>query len=177
MKNKNLPFLEFLSSREVPPKALAQSMKKEITLSFQGRSIILRFAFFQILGALFSLTVCPQFGIGLPEGHGISHAFRMIGDWACAAFCGSLFLASGAIIAWIGMKGEELWWIWRRYKYSLVIFPAALWASLMLGNLSMQLPPETLVYHGVWLLTAVAIQYLWLQFRSKLFVWNEFQEA
>jgi hypothetical protein len=172
MSNKNREYLEFLISHEVPPKNLAVAAKKDILLSFHSRSIVTKFIFFQLLGAAFSLTFCPQFGLGLPEGHGISHVFRMIGDWACAAFCGSLFLSSGAIMAMLGMKGEELWWIWRRFKFSLVLFPATMWATLMLANLSLQLQGENLIYHLIWMISAILVQYLWLQIRSRVYDWN-----
>jgi hypothetical protein len=165
MKDHN-DLLEFLSGGEAPPAPLAQRVRRDIELSFRARSITLRFFFFQCLGALFSLSVCPQFGIGLVEGHGISHFFRLIGDWACAAFCGSLFLFSGAAVAYLGMKGEELWWVWRRLKLPVLLLPAGLWGLLMLGNFSLRLPGETLVYHLTWLTTAALVQVMALQLRS-----------
>lgn len=164
MKSKE--FLEFLSEREAPCERLKNNVRKDILLSFQKKSIVTKFLAFQIIGALFSLSFCPQFGLGFVEGHGIAHYFRMLGDFACAAFCGSLFLSSGMVVAFMGMKGEELWWIWERYKFSFVLFPAALWSSLMLTNMSLNLPKETLSYHVVWVITAILAQGLLLKFRS-----------
>lgn len=168
MKNQEL--VRFLSSRETPPKEVHYLVKKDIQLSFHKKIILSKFIFFQLLGALFSLSVCPQFGLGLPEGHGITHSFRLMGDWACALFCGIVFLSSGAFVAYMGMKGEELWWIWQRYKSPLLVLPAFLWGALMLTNISLQLPGETLSYHLIWLLTAVLTQALWFQLRSGLYV-------
>lgn len=160
---------EFLSGQEAPPAELARTVQKDVLLSFRARSIIAKFLFFQLLGGIFSLSVCPQFGIGLVEGHGITHIFRMIGDWACAAFCGSLFLSAGSMLAFIGMKGEELWWVWHRYKYSLMLLPGVLWGALMLVNVSFQLDEESVTYHMVWLVTAVLAQMLWMKLRSVLY--------
>jgi hypothetical protein len=168
MKNKE--YLEFLIGRKLPSEALKTLTKKDITLSFRKNEIILKFLGFQILGALFSMAVCPQFGVGLVQGHGITHNFRMIGDWACAAFCGTLFLTSGMLVAFIGMKGEELWWVWRRYKISLIVLPALLWGGLMLTNITMDLPEETPSYHLTWIAMAVLAEALWFQFRSNYFV-------
>lgn len=164
MKNKD--FLDFLINREPAPAALKLAAKKDIALSFQGSSIITKFLIFNFLGALFSMAVCPQFGLGLVEGHGITHTFRMIGEWACAAFCGSLFLTSGLLVAFIGMKGEELWWIWRRYKISLIFLPSILWSALMLTNMSLQLPGESILYHSTWIVAAVLMEILLFQIRS-----------
>lgn len=168
MKNKE--FLKFIVEKETAPAFIKESAKKDIQLSFRAKSIVMRFLAFQIIGALFSMSVCPQFGLGLVEGHGITHYFRIIGDWACAAFCGSLFLSSGLVVAFIGMKGEELWWVWRRYKYSLVLLPTALWSGLMLTNVTLSLPQETPVYHLTWIAFAILSQFLLLQIRSATFV-------
>jgi len=162
-------FLEFITSRETPPALLKEAARRDILLSFKKKAIIFKFLSFQILGALFSLAVCPQFGLGLAEGHGIAHIFRMMGDIACAAFCGSLFLSSGVVLAFIGMKGEELWWVWRRYNLSFIFLPALMWALLMLTNVSFDLRGETLGYHITWLITAVLAQILLMNVRNYLF--------
>lgn len=167
MKNKE--FLTFIIGQEQAPAYVKEATKKDIQLSFRAKSIIMRFVAFQILGALFSMSVCPQFGLGLVQGHGITHMFRMIGDWACAAFCGSLFLSSGLIVAFIGMKGEELWWVWRRYKYSLIMLPAVLWSGLMLTNFSVRWSYESPSYHLTWIAFGILMQMLLLQIRSVTF--------
>lgn len=164
MKNKE--FLNFLTTSDPVPRVLKELTKKDIILSFQAKKIILRFLGFQILGALFSMSVCPQFGMGLVDGHGITHVFRMIGDWACAAFCGTLFLTCGMMVSFIAMDGQELWWIWRRYKVSLIFLPALLWSVLMLTNMSLNLPGETFAYHLTWILFALMAQAVLLQLRG-----------
>jgi hypothetical protein len=168
MKNKD--FLEFLLSKETPPGSVKHAAKLDISLSFRASSIITKFLFFQILGALFSMSVCPQYGLGLVDGHGITHIFRMIGDWACAAFCGAFFLSVGLGVAWMGMKGEELWWVWRRFKYGLIFLPALLWSGLMFTNISFNLPSESISYHLIWLVSAIMAQYLFLHFRSSSYL-------
>lgn len=168
MKNKE--FFEFLTGREVPPAALETVARKDITLSFRKTQILLKFLGYQLLGALFSMSVCPQFGLGLVQGHGITHHFRMIGDWACAAFCGTLFLTCGMLVAFMGMKGEELWWVWRRYKISMIFLPSVLWGALMLFNVSLDLPEETTSYHLTWIAMAILAEALWFQMRSSAYV-------
>lgn len=163
-------FIEFLTKPVQPSFGLKALARKDILLSFKKRKIISRFVFFQLLGGLLSLTICPQFGLGLAEGHGISHYFRGWGDGACAVFCAFVFLTSGALISYIGMKGEELWWMWQRYKNILFFFPAFIWGSLMLTSGALQLQGESLTYHLSWLLAASAIHMLWLKLRSGIFV-------
>lgn len=167
MANKD--YLEFITGRETPPAFLKEVARRDVLLSFKKNAIIFKFISYQFLGALFSLAVCPQFGLGLAEGHGIAHVFRMMGDVACAAFCGSLFLASGVVLSFIGMKGEELWWVWRRYNLSFIFLPALMWGLLMFTNVSFNLQGETLGYHVTWLITAVVAQVLLMNFRNFLF--------
>ena len=166
----NKEFLEFMTGKESVPEHLKSLAKKDILLSFRAKSIIAKFLGFQLLGALFSMSVCPQFGLGLVDGHGITHMVRMIGDWACAAFCGSLFLSAGLMVAFIGMKGEELWWVWNRYKFSLIFLPAVLWSGLMLTNISLNLTGESISYHVMWIVSAVFVQWVLLKMRSTMFL-------
>ncbi|WP_408096515.1 hypothetical protein ACJVC5_15870 [Peredibacter sp. HCB2-198] len=170
----NKEFLEFMTGKESVPEHLKSLAKKDILLSFHAKSIIAKFLGYQLLGALFSMSVCPQFGLGLVEGHGITHVVRMIGDWACAAFCGSLFLSAGLMVAFIGMKGEELWWIWNRYKFSLIFLPALLWGGLMLTNISLNLDGESILYHVMWIASAIFAQWVLLKMRSQMFLATSF---
>lgn len=174
MRREQKDYIQFLGSAEAPPRELQSMVQKEILLSFHGKAIVWKFLFFQLIGALFSLSVCPQFGLGLVEGHGITHFFRMVGDWACALFCGSFFLGAGLIVSFIGMKGEELWWIWRRYKMPFIFLPSFLWGALMLTNVSLDLPMETLIYHITWIASAMLMQAILLKLRSNLYLWQEY---
>lgn len=165
---KNKEFLDFLTSVENPPKQLKEIVEKDIRLSFRTKEIASKFLMLQFLGGLFSMSICPQFGLGLVEGHGITHIFRMIGDWACASFCASVFLSSGALLAFTVMKGEELWWIWRRYTFSLALLPALMWGMLMMGNLTLKLSRESFIYHMIWVFVAIILQVLWMRLRIRL---------
>lgn len=159
----------FLISREAPSGELNLIVKKDISLSFRKNQILLKFVLFQLMGAVFSLSFCPQFGVGLNPAVDISHTFMRFGDWACAMFCGSLFLSTGLIVAFLGMKGEELWWIWRRYKIQLVFVPALLWGTLMLTNASLALPKEDLSFHLFWLLASVLSIATLMSVRGKIY--------
>jgi hypothetical protein len=164
MKDKD--FLEFLLCKEVPPSYLKRATALDIKLSFRSKEIVIKFLFFQFLGALFSMSVCPQFGLGLVEGHGLAHFFRMSGDWSCAAFCGALFLSSGMMVALAGMKGEEVWWVWNRHKKALIFLPAFAWSILMILNISLVLPGESLGFHLTWIIAAIFVEALWFRIRS-----------
>lgn len=160
-------FLEFLTSHEAPPESLKALTHKDILFSLDKRNIILKFIFFQLVGTLITLVFCPQFGIGLPEGHGIAHYFRMLGDGACAAFCGSLFLVAGNLSAFLSMDSDQIFWIWKHYKIELIFIPASLWASLMFFNFTLNLDAESMSYRFVWLLSAILAQQIVFSIKAK----------
>ena len=159
----------FLIARETPSDELTLIVKKDISLSFQKNLIISKFILFQLMGAAFSLSFCPQFGLGLNPAVDISHYFMQFGMWACAMFCGSLFLSSGVLVAFLGMRGEELWWIWRRYKLQLIFLPAILWGALMLTNVTLKLPNENLDFHVFWLVASVMSIAMLMGLRGKIY--------
>lgn len=160
-------FLEFLISNEAPPAGLKELTQKDISFTFNRLNIILKFALLQMIGALITLSFCPQFGVGIPEGHGITHVLRMYGDVACASFCGALFLSAGSFLASFTMDQDELFWIWKRYKYQLIIIPGLFWSALMLFNITWNLDTETLSYHLVWILSAIIAQEAALFLKTK----------
>lgn len=170
MKNEDRnDFLEFLTARESPPAQLRALTHKDILLSLKRNSILFRFLTFQLVGALITLIFCPQFGIGFAEGHGIAHYFRMLGDSACAAFCGSLFLLAGNLAAFLAMESDEVFWIWKHYKSSLVLLPAALWTALMLFNVSFGREAESLRFHLTWIISAIFVQQALFYFKAKIY--------
>lgn len=160
-------FQEFLRSAEAPNRKVFETSRLDTSLAFRKASILRRFFSFQFLGAIFSLSLCPQFGLGLIEGHGITHYFRMIGDWACAVFCASVFISSGSLLAYVSMKGEELWWVWRHYKSSCIFLPAILWMLLMLTSWDLRLQSEEASYHLIWILASGLTLWGWGEFYSK----------
>lgn len=168
-KDNRNDFLEFLASHEAPPQALSDRTQKDMKLTFRKKSIILRFLSFQLIGALITLTFCPQFGLGFSEGHGIAHFFRMLGESACAIFCGSLFLLAGNVTAFLFMDSDEVFWIWKHNHYRLFLIPPFLWGILMLFNLSFNLDSESTSFHLAWIFSAIVIQEFLLRIKARFY--------
>lgn len=170
MKNDDRKeLLEFLTSNEAPPVDLKDLTQKDILFTMNKSSILLKFVSLQILGAALTLSFCPQFGAGLPEGHRITHTLRMYGDWACATFCGSLFLLAGSLLASIAMNSDQYYWIWKRYKLQLIILPTLFWSALMFFNLTWKLDSETVSNHIIWLISAIFTQEAAVYLKSKMY--------
>lgn len=162
-------FLEFLTSHETPPAGFKELILKDIQFSLNRYNILTKFALIQLLGAALTLIFCPQFGIGLSEGHGITHILRMYGDWACAAFCGSLFLLSGTLLSTLIMNSDEIFWIWKRYKFPLIVLPTMLWVVLMFLNVTWKLEAETLQFNLIWIISAILAQEAFLFLKTSFY--------
>jgi DNA-directed RNA polymerase specialized sigma24 family protein len=166
-------YIDFLSSSESPPVLLSSAMQREIPLFFRSKNIFWKFIVLELIGAFLSLTFCPQLGIGPQGDGGPAHFFRSVGDVALALFSSSVFIFAGLTIAFIFMKGQDIWWLWRRQKNRLLIFPALLWGGLLLINVCFKLPRESFLYHGSWILCAIAMQAIYLKFRIGIFHWQQ----
>lgn len=172
MEDNNKDLLKFFIQKEKAPDGLVAVVKNDIHFMFHKKMILSKFIVFQICGAALSLFFCPQFGLGAGESHGIVHHLKMMGDWACAAYCGSLFFTSGLVMSSLGMKGKELSWIWRIYKYNLFFLPPLLWSALMLVSSILKNNSESLEFHAVWILSALLTQTVLLLLRNKLHVYQ-----
>lgn len=105
-------FKEFLKGDEVPSKKLDAQLLQTMRgiLKPDISQVWPKFVVAQLVAALITLTVCPQFGVGpLGGGHGlVGHLFMSFGEVICAAFCGAFFLASGTLAAVLVLrKGER----------------------------------------------------------------------
>lgn len=99
---------------------------------FHARSIYLRAFFALLAGFMLSLVVCPQFGFGLPTGHGISHVFWLVGPWACALFCGVFLLLCGSLCVSVVLNKFERYWFMRKTMGLFSLLPAAIWCVFMM---------------------------------------------
>ena len=100
---------------------------------FHAKSIYSRAFAALFLGFGLSLIVCPQFGLGLPSGHGISHIFWVIGPWACALFCGVFLLLCGSLSVSLVLNKFERYWFLRKSMGVFTLLPAILWSIFMMA--------------------------------------------
>lgn len=101
-------FESFLNAGEVQPPAHVT----EAILTFVHRDlnpsvwlVLSKLAALQaVLGGI-SLMICSQFGVGSGQ---LIHVFARLGDNACMALCGALFLGLGSVAAGLLMSAPEV---------------------------------------------------------------------
>jgi hypothetical protein len=163
-------YLEFLTSREDVPTHLDTPMKKEIGISFQGRKILAKFFIFQIVGGLFSLYFCPQWGIG-KESAMWHHHFMQVSELTCTITCSTFFLCCSIFFSAMALKGEEWWWLYRRRLLITMLFPAVFWGVLMFTRLTMPMFYVESPTHNfaIWFAVGAMAQFIWVMARAQVY--------
>ncbi|GEM_PF-1710655 len=163
-------YLDFLTASNDVPTHLKVPMKKEIGLSFHGRKILMKFFGLQILGGLFSLYFCPQFGVG-NETALWHHYFMKHSELTCTITCSSFFLCCSIFFSAIGLKGEEWWWLYRRRLLAVTLYPAVFWGVLMFTRLTLPMfyieSPTHTFY--IWFGVGALVQFIWVFERSQIY--------
>src|SRR5690606_19466565 len=126
----NKEFLEFMQGEEEASESVRQMIQKEIQEDLRSFKFytFTKFIFIQALSALMTLAICPQFGVGpIGGGHGIGHYFMQYGQWACASFCGVLFIGFSSACSFSLLKRGE----------KVLIFKHQLWLVRLIASVQM----------------------------------------
>ncbi|MFL5784806.1 MAG: RNA polymerase sigma factor [Bacteriovoracaceae bacterium] len=156
------------ASIESPSHDLDFEVKKDIQLSFRANVIRGKFIGYLLLGSFFSLTFCHQFDIGIYKAVDIERYFEGLGAWGSGLLSGWVFVTSGALVTYLGLKGEEIWWIWGRYRLYSCLLPIVLWGMFFLVGESKA--PE---FHLFWIFGGMFAMAMFIGGRSRF--WSEFQ--
>lgn len=138
------------------PTHLAQKVLSRAAIELSPRATLVRFYAAMLLGALLTLLICPQFGVGpVGGGHGISHWVMPYGAFVCGVFCSAIFVGSGTLGAVLVLNRAQWGWVWRHH-FGLTVPPMAVaFIALMgikiLGGLTSL--HETPVFYASWLIT------------------------
>lgn len=130
MKRKWLSnFLEFMNPSVETPRSLRhqvlQQIQKKLSPSFFDS--FQKFFASQALAGVATLFICPQFGSGFTKdgGHHFIHVVMSYGHWACAAFCATVFMGFGSVIALLVLSQSEMSALRQKAWLSIGIPPLA----------------------------------------------------
>ncbi len=141
--------LEFIEAEAVdPPMAVSEKIHKAVgkELSPLIWKVLFKFGLIQFAVAFMTLLVCPQFelDLGLIK-HDDAHLRALLGEAGYMALCGAIFLSSGAVLASILLRVEELRAIKKgEYLYLFLASALALMIFQQLGT------PTVLASYAAW---------------------------
>lgn len=138
------------------PTHLSQRVLGYASVELSPQATLLRFYAAMLVGAVITLLVCPQFGVGpLGGGHGIAHWAMAYGAFACGAFCSAFFVGTGTLCAVLVLKRSQWSWVWRHH-FGLTIPPLAVAFIALMGIkmlAGLESIHETPLFYLAWLVT------------------------
>ena len=140
--NSRKEFEKFMTTSQAqPPRELSDKVTylilQDLNPSFQ--QTIPKFIAIQATAAVATLSICPQFGVGpLGGGNGIAHIFMSVGVWACALFCGLVFMGVGFLVSSLLMSSAELQLIQKKSMWLVPALGGTYVSTLMLISYSIQ---------------------------------------
>ena len=142
-------FLEFIKTESTePPLAVSEKIHQAVARDMSPLiwKVLLKFGLIQLTVAFFTLLVCPQFEVdfGIIK-HDDAHLKALLGELGYMALCGAIFLSSGAILATITLRIEELRAI-KKSEY-LYLFLASALAVIIFRQLG---TPAVLASYAAW---------------------------
>jgi hypothetical protein len=151
--NEEREFMEFIDAESAdPPIAVSEKIHKAVARDLMPMTwkVLLKFGMIQSAVAFITLLVCPQFELDLGLiRHDDAHLKALFGELGYMALCGAIFLSSGAVLAAVLLRAEELRAI-KRIEY-LYLFLASAIALMIFWQLGM---PTALASYAAWFIGA-----------------------
>ena len=157
---------DFIENNEPVPALLYADTLKLAHIAQKPLPLILKFFTLNLLGALATLSICPQYGFGpFVFSHLIMNVMMSYGPVVCGIFCASVFFFGGHALSFFFLTRPEKKWIVRHGLVMVIPYVSFLF---MLGMGMKSIAPghvhhDVFSYYGSWLITAFAISVLFLK--------------
>jgi hypothetical protein len=104
-------------------------------IEFNPAKTLVRYFITLLVGAMITLSVCPQFGVGpIGGGHGIVHVVMSYGPVVCASFCAVFLFSISTLLAMLVLNSSQRQWLTRQALGVSLASLAALFFVLMLAK-------------------------------------------
>ncbi len=154
---------DFIDNTEKVPNSLYRDTLKLSQISLNPKPLIIKFFTLNLIGALATLTICPQYGFGpFAFSAEVMNVIMSYGPVICGIFCASIFFFGGNILSYAFVTVAERKWVVRHGFAMITPYVSFLF---MLGMGLKNIAPghihhDVASYYGSWLLTAFAVSIL-----------------
>lgn len=155
-----------MDSHKKGPTHLYTETLKLAQMSLNPKPLLVKFFTLNLLGALATLIICPQYGFG-PFGFETAfvNVIMSYGPVVCGIFCASIFFLGGHLLAYLFLSDLERKWV-MKHEYALVIPYVSFIFMLGMGLKNIfpgHIHHDVFSYYGSWLVTAFGISILVLK--------------
>lgn len=157
---------DFLESHDKVPASLYADTLKLTQISLNPKSLLMKFFALNLIGAMATLSICPQYGFGpFAFSAEIMNVIMSYGPVVCGIFCASIFFLGGHGLSYAFLNAPERKWV-VRHGYAMIIPYVSFLFMLGMGlkNISSgHIHHDVISFYGSWLLTAFAVSILFLK--------------
>lgn len=162
----NNDFRDFMENQDQVPVALYDETLRLTQLSLNPKPLLLKYFSLNLVGALGTLTICPQYGFGpfafSPE---IMNVIMSYGPIICGIFCSSVFFLGGHVLSYLFLKSAERKWV-LQHGYAMMIPYISFLFMLGMGLRAIapgHIHHDVFSFYGSWFVTAFAVSILFLK--------------
>lgn len=160
MKDDFRDFLE--GSSKVPASVYRDSLQASMVAMAPGR-VLSKFYFLNIVGALYTLVFCPQYGFG-PMGGGLGFIEKImhLDPVSCGLICGSIFFAGGNLFSFLVLNRSERKWVAKHEHAVLIPYVSLVFvAGMFLKQFSLQhVHNDVFSFYVSWIGAGVILSYV-----------------
>lgn len=157
---------DFMESHEKVPTSLYVNTLKLTQISLNPKSLLVKFFTLNLIGAMATLSICPQYGFGpFAFSAGIMNVIMSYGPVVCGIFCASIFFFGGHGLSYAFLSAPERNWV-LRHGYAMIIPYVSFLFMLGMGLKNIapgHIHHDVVSFYGSWLLTAFAVSVLFLK--------------
>lgn len=154
---------DFLEGSEKVPGDVYNRTLSYLLVSLNPRKTLMKFYVTNLLGALLTISICPQYGYGPLGGEaGILSYIMDFGPVWCGIFCASVFMAGGNLFSLLFLKAFEREWIGTHFIKILLPWISCVFFVGMLAKYYApgELHHNSVSYHLSWYFTALFLSML-----------------
>jgi hypothetical protein len=163
-------FKEFLEGNNEVPNHVSKNTLEHVSISLRPQKLLFKFYVLNIAGAMLTLIICPQYGIGPFGGEfGLIQKIMELGPIWCGIFCSSLFFAGGCVLSSLFLNRNQRLWIYKHEFSVLTPYISILFVIAMgLKNIvNGHFHHDVFAYHASWIFGALFFSFLFYKLVSK----------
>lgn len=159
-------FSDFILGDEAVPRTTYDKTLNYLLVHVNPMKTLFKFYLTNLMGALLTLIVCPQYGFGPIGGEwGIFNYVMNFDPIWCGVFCASFFMVGGNLFSLMFIRPIEREWLSRRFvKITMPWISMVFFTAMILKYYAPSpLHHDNVAFHLSWYLSAMIVSLLFIR--------------